>query len=207
MRNKMRIIALFVLLALAPFQRGCGYTYGFPAPMVVCENKSSYEDSNLICAFFEKLSSEKFVADHRRLLTYTVLTLDVILMLLTALLILRRKKELKWLFSFLNALAITVCAQWLSWVSLRLGETNIDIIKNIAEYIGLCVCWFSITIPGNIKDFLTRKDFSPDVDVITRAWFVSGTFILAGIIYCLIRGIELYRRKKGKGGEGIWQST
>ena len=171
-------------MSITPFLRGCGETYGFPFPAVV----SILEPGSVSETVKNLLEAVKLYS------SIILLATDVLFACLMISIIIRKERYIKWMPSFLNALAISLCATWGMLVLYQVNLSKEDLLGPLNDVYGTCYsyCFWKVPmniymmIPDKIHDTILKKTgmSSRDIsmDVLARTWFIIVTVFLAGLL-------------------------
>jgi hypothetical protein len=183
MKKKIKVFFLFFLLSVTPFIRGCGETWGFPFPAL-----GPILNTDVISERINNL-----IANLKSCETLIYILVNFLIACLLAHSVLRDEKHQRWTSSFLTSLAIHLSATWLM-VFLVFIDFKQPFLKKSCEFYGTVYGDYLLDIPikvaNNLKDTLNIEC----IDIMARAYFISVTALVGGVIYLL----KLAKRLSGK---------
>jgi len=198
MERKTKILLLFLLLALTPFIKGCGESFGFPFPAFgnILTNSEIETFKNLLGSFRSPES-----------------ILFLVVNILFACLLSRavsRNRNAAWSSSFLRSLAIHLAVVWIMVFLIVVDIKGPSLVRKALNFYGTCFGRYFFDVPSEIAgDFdtvmagrtappatffkisLGYLDLS-SMDLTSRAWFIAVTSMWAVAIYVLRK----WRRKR-----------
>lgn len=180
MNKKIKIFLSLIVLSITPFFRGCddinlnAFSFGFPFP--------------IIKYFFGSVTytgrhSWFRIEDYSLHIFFTVL--NILIAYIIAKNIVSKEKYISWMPPFFNALIINLCITWSIFV-IYIGKP--PLLEGYSYFVSIYMLWVPLFINSNFK-------IEIPLEILTRVWFMTATFLLTGLLYTLSRLKNKYFKK------------